>query len=157
MANSVSIPSLLNNASLSVAVGCWHQTRSHESHLTPVTYIECKQAICDIPLGEKALAPLSFSRDPDAGFTVPYSWTYGNCVVQIDVLKQDDTERSNFASIFKRAFDLAVECVIKPPHLGGRGFVGDSGKLKVWIFGVDAAASGGGFEGSNRSVAVDTA
>ncbi len=75
---------------------------------------------------------------------MPYAWPYGSCAVQIDVLQEDDKESSTFAAIFKRAFDVAVECVIKPPHLGGQGFVGEDGRLKVSITGAHPAASPAG-------------
>lgn len=107
-------------------------------------------------MGQKALAPLSFGRDPDAGFTVPYTWDYGNCAIEIDVLGEDDSERSSFAAIFKRAFDIAVACVIQPPHLGGKGLVGDNGLLKVWMYGVDPKVSSPGLAESDLSVSVDT-
>ena len=108
-------------------------------------------------MGQKALAPLSFARDPDAGFTVPYTWDFGSCAIEIDVLREDDSESATFAAIFKRAFDIAVECVIKPPHLGGKGLVGEHGLLKVWMFGVDPKVSSSGLAESNLgSVSVDT-
>ena len=107
-------------------------------------------------MGEKALAPLSFGRDPGAGFTVPYTWDHGSCAIEVDVLRKDDTESSTFAAIFKRAFDVAVQCVIKPPHLGGQGLVGENERLKVWIYGFNAKVSSPGLVGSNLSVSVDT-
>ncbi|CAF9941928.1 MAG: hypothetical protein ALECFALPRED_009420 [Alectoria fallacina] len=152
MARSVSIPSLISNTSLSVTLGCWEQLPPVDPQLTPLTYIECKQAISEIPMGEKALAPLSFGRDPGAGFTVPYTWDYGNCAIEIDVLREDDEERSTFAAIFKRAFDIAVECVIKPPHLGGKGLVGKNEQLKTPRLG-----DGRGFTGWIAEEHVDVA
>ena len=108
-------------------------------------------------MGQKALAPLSFGRDPDAGFTVPYTWDFGSCAIEIDVLQEDDSERATFAAIFKRAFDIAVECVIKPPHLGGKGLVGEKGLLKVWMYGVDPKVSSSpGLAESNLGVSVNT-
>lgn len=156
MSTSALIPSLISNTSLSVALGCWEQNPSHEPQFTPLTYVECKQAIQDIPMGEKALAPLSFGRDPDAGFTVPYTWKYGNCAVEIDVLEEDDSERSTFAAIFKRAFDIAVKCVIEPPHLGGKGLVGEKGLLMVLMHGVDPKVASPRLATSNLSLLVDT-
>ena len=84
-------------------------------------------------MGEKALAPITFSRNPDAGFKVPHSWSYGDCVVIIDVVQPGAEETTTFAAVFKRAFDLAVECVIKPPHFGGKSRLGTSGMLDVVI------------------------
>ena len=156
MTNSVSIPSLISNTSLSITLACWEQNPPRDPQLTPLTYIECKQAIRDIPMGEKALAPVSFGRDPDAGFTVPYTWKSGSCAIEIDVLREDDMETSTFAAIFKRAFDIAVQCVIKPPHLGGKGLVGENEQLMVWMDWVDPGMSSPGLVDSNLSVSVDT-
>lgn len=104
-------------------------------------------------MGEKALAPLSFSRDPGAGFTVPYTWHSGSCAIEIDVLREDDMERSTFAAIFKRAFDIAVNCVIQPPHLGGKGLVGEKEWLKVWMYSKESSP---GLVESNLNVSVHT-
>ena len=159
MANSLSHPSLVSNFSLSpisVEIGCWGQNPPGDPQLTPVKYIECKQAIRNIPIGAKALAPISFSRAPDAGFTVPYKWPYGDCTIEIDVLREDEEEISTFAAIFKRAFDIAVECVIKPPNLGGHSLVGRNERLSVVIVGPDPVVSSPGLAGSNVNVSVDT-
>ena len=155
MTSSLSIPSVISNTSLSVAPSCWKQNPSLEVQLPPLTYVECKQAICDIPMGEKALAPLSFSRDPDAGFTCPHTWKSGNCAIKIDVLQEGDKESSTFAAIFKRAFDIAVKCVIKRPNLGGQGLVGENGRLNVSIYGLRPAVSSLGLAESNLGVPVD--
>lgn len=95
-------------------------------------------------MGEKALAPVSFSRDIGAGFTVPYSWDFSRCAISIDVAREDQRAQSTFAAIFKRAYDIMVECVIKPPHLGGRGLVGEDDQLKVLIYGIHPRASSAG-------------
>lgn len=156
MAYSIAIPSHLNTTSLSVTLKCWEQKLHPEPQLTPVTYIDCKQAIGDIPVTDKFLAPLSFGRDPDAGFTVPYTWAFGGCAVKIDVLREDDKEISTFAAILKRAFDIAVACVIKPPHLGGEGLVGANERLTVLVYGLDAKVPSLGLVESNLSVSVVT-
>ena len=152
MANSVINPSLINNTSLSAVFGCWEQNPSHEPQLTPIIYAECKKAIQDIPMGSKALAPVSVGRDTDAGFTLPSTWDYRNCAIEIDVLREDDSDRSTFAAIFKRAWDIARHCVIQPPHLGGNGLVGENGQLTVMMYGVSSPR----LAESNLSVSVDT-
>ena len=89
-------------------------------------------------MGQKALAPIVFARSPDAGFKVPHSWVGergGNCVVEIDVSGDSVSETATFAAVLKRAFDLAVECVIKPPHLGGRSLVGEREGLEIAMYG----------------------
>ena len=159
MANSVSLPSLISNVSLSpisVTIGCWGQNPPGEPQLTLIKYVECKQAIRKIPMGGKALAPVSFGREPDAGFPVPFKWDHGDCIVEIDVLQEGETETSTFAAIFKRAFDIAVDCVIKPPNLGGHGLVGTNERLGVVIRGPIPEVSSPGLVGSNVNVSVDT-
>ena len=156
MANSLSIPSLISNTPVSVTLDCWEQNPPLATQLPMLIYKDCKQAVVDIPMGDKALAPVSFGRDPDAGFTVPYTWDFGNCAIEIDVERDHEMASSTFAAIFKRAFDLMVECVIKPPHLGGRGWVGKNDQLAVSIWGVRPAASSLSLVKSNVSLAADT-
>lgn len=126
----------LLNASLSYPLDCWQQNPANETQLKPTVYKECREIITKIPMGQKSLAPLVFSRDSTAGFKVPESWQYGSCVVTIDVGGDDVHETSTFAAITKRAFALMVECGIKEPHLGGRSFVGDHDRLEVLVLGV---------------------
>lgn len=79
------------------------------------------------------MKPITFSRSDRAGFKVPAHWDFDNCAVEIDVVEDDDEERTTFAAILKRAFDLVLECVIHPPHLGGRSFIGADEKLVVSV------------------------
>ena len=130
---SPSIFTSLLNASNVVTVTCFDQNDPGRPQLQPLTYTKCRQAVQNIPMGEKALAPITFSRNPDAGFRVPHSWSYEDCVVIVDTVDDDAEETTTFAAVFKRAFDLAVECVIKPPHFGGRSRIGTSGMLDIVI------------------------
>ena len=130
---SPSIFTSLLNASNAVTVTCFGQNDPGRPQLQPLTYTKCRQAVQNIPMGEKALAPITFSRNPDAGFRVPHSWSYEDCVVIVDTVDDDAEETTTFAAVFKRAFDLAVECVIKPPHFGGRSRIGTEGMLDIVI------------------------
>ena len=114
-------------------LGCYSQNPPNETQIGIITYKECKAAIVNVPLGDKSLAPLTFSRKEDAGFTTPYVWTHGVCEIAIDVVGPDVVETTTFAAIFKRGFDLMVECVIKPPHFGGIGLVGEDLDLMVTV------------------------
>ena len=67
---------------------------------------------------------------------MPDSWIWGNCVVTIDVSGADVRETATFAAIFKRAFDLMVDCVIREPHLGGVSKLGVDDGLEVFIYGL---------------------
>ena len=90
-----------------------------------------------MPVGEKILAPVQFARSPQAGFEVPDSWSSGRCIIGLDVIDAGVVETATFAAIIKRAFDLTVECVIGPPHLGGRSFLGRDLGLEVLIYGYE--------------------
>lgn len=141
MVNSLSMPSQITNTTFAVTIDCWGQNPPLGPQLPPLTYVECKKALHKIPMGAKSLAPVSFGGDPGKGFPVPESWDFGRCAVLIDVSHEGQMVRSTFAAIFKRAFDIAVECVIKPPHLGGRGLVGEDDQLKVSIYGIHPRTS----------------
>ena len=84
-------------------------------------------------MGEKSLAPIVFGRSADVGYRVPHSWSHENCVVTIDVIDAGDKDVATFATVFKRAFDISVECVIKPPHLGGKARIGENKLLELAV------------------------
>ena len=130
---SPSIFTSLLNASNVITIDCFGQHSPGQPQLQPLTYLSCKQAVQSIPMGEKSLAPITFSQNPGTGFRVPHFWSYESCSVLIDVVEPDAEETTTFAAVFKRAFDLAVECVIKPPHLGGKSRLGTSGMLDIVI------------------------
>ena len=121
------------NASNVFAIDCFRPSRPGLPQLQPLTYVTCEKAIHKIHLNEKALAPITFSQNPNAGFMVPHSWSHGNCVIIIDVVEPNAEETATFAAVFKRGFDLAIECVINPPHLGGRSKLGTSQMLDIMM------------------------
>ena len=51
----------------------------------------------------------------------------------IDVTTADAEETATFSEIFERAFELSVECVIRPPHLGGKCLLGTTDMLEIKI------------------------
>lgn len=134
------IPTFLN-ASNAITIGCWGQNPPSEPQLTPLTYKICRETISSIPMGAQALKPITFGRSEHSGFMVPAHWENENCGVEIDVVEAEYVERTTFAAIWKRAFDLAIECVIHPPHFGGRSFVGEDEKLVVAIVEYEAGPS----------------
>ena len=52
-------------------------------------------------------------------------------MIIIDVVEPNAEETSTFAAVFKRSFDIAIECVIKPPHFGGKSKLGTSKMLDI--------------------------
>lgn len=102
----------------------------------PLTWVACKEAITKIPLSDAGLKPISFGRSEDAGFQVPYTWESRGCIVEIDVVSEDVTETATFLGLLVVADAIAKECVIKPPHMGGRAEVGDENGLQIGIYGL---------------------
>ena len=130
---SPSIFTTLLNASSGVILDCFVQNPPSGPQLMPLTYSACKQAIQKIPMSDKAYAPIVFSRNPTAGFRVPHSWSHGGCVVIVDVTTADAEETTTFSEVFERAFELSIECVIRPPHFGGKCLLGMKDKLQIAI------------------------
>ena len=128
-------PSRNLSPSTSETVDCFDPDHSGKTQLSPVIYKDCREAIASIPVGEKGLAPITWARDPDAGFEVPAYWQHGNCVVGVDVTGEDVRETEVFARVLRAAFGLAVTCVIQPPHLGGKALLGQNKELEVYLYG----------------------
>ncbi len=51
----------------------------------------------------------------------------------IDTVEDDAEETTTFAAVFKRALEVAVLCVIKPPHFGGKSRLGPTEMLELGI------------------------
>ena len=152
---SASVFNALLTASNGPTLACYGQNPPSRPQLTPLTYSACKQAFQTIPMHEKAYAPIIFSRNPDAGFRVPHTWSHGGCVVRIDTLAADVEETTTFADVFMRAFELSAECVIKPPHLGGESLLGATDMLEIAIMESSERRSSYGTKNSKGGVGAD--
>lgn len=86
---------------------CWRQKPLPARRFTPTVFKECLDAIkYKIIIDPKlAMVPQHFSRTPGKGFTVPYAWSFGNCVIQIDVQSADDEDRF-------RLYDIGVQATM---------------------------------------------
>ncbi|KAL8634344.1 MAG: hypothetical protein Q9228_008062 [Teloschistes exilis] len=107
----------------------------------PLIFKDCDIVIRNKILNEHAFGPdqpLSFSRDrglnPD--IKLPETWTSGagDCIVGVDIPSNvGGEEKTSLRDIVFAAQAVAVECVIKPPHLGGLLLVGWQKKMNVVI------------------------
>lgn len=118
---------------LDASIGCYGQNPPDEPQIKLITYKQCREVIGQIPIGEKGLAPVSFSRDSSRGYKVPDSWKFGNCEVVIDMAQGIEEEVATWAAILKRAFDIVIECVVHQPHLGGLSLLGANQNLKISV------------------------
>ena len=130
---TASIFTHLLNASTAIPITCFRQNPPAVPQLLPLTYVACERALDKIPTRGKAQAPLTFSHSPTAGYNVPHSWSHENCIVLIDVLGDNVEETATFTTILTQAFEVALKCVIQPPHFGGKSRVGERGMLGVAI------------------------
>lgn len=99
--------------------------------------------------GDKASAPMTFSRDPKRGFQVPHHWLNDTCVVIIDLVKdQDDTMKLSEIA-FTSALIMNL-CIARPGHanLGGSELSGPALSMKVIVAGRQKAKEVEGSGGS---------
>ncbi|KAL8657999.1 MAG: hypothetical protein Q9202_007639 [Teloschistes flavicans] len=115
---------------------CFNQRKPHEVQLKPISYADCVGAARKIADGDKAGAPMHFSRDPSAGMGVPEWWAYGNCVVRIDVLKEGDEDTFNLFVVANAASLIAQKCSVRgTPGLGGLAVIGPKKVVMIVIYG----------------------
>ncbi|KAI4167085.1 MAG: hypothetical protein LQ343_007489 [Gyalolechia ehrenbergii] len=113
---------------------CWTGSKA------PVTYRDCLDVIRN-QLG-RPYDPdetLTFSLQRSATIIIPYAKVskHGNCNIVLGI-KGDRlavVEKDTFRNVIGVALDVAVKCIIRPPHLGGFGWAGEGGKLFVSIIG----------------------
>lgn len=89
---------------------------------------------------------------------LPFTWSSPahSCVVGIDIpAAVGGSEKTSLYDIRMAAQAVAVECVIKPPHLGGIVHVGWKTKLQVVLVASDSRPPGlqlGKVRGLNQTV-----
>ncbi len=116
---------------------CWND----DYHFEPTVFRECMEIISnDIGRGYDIDEPFKFSFDPSfqPDIRLPKYWTrIGlNCGVGVDLAPGlEGYDRTTLRDIKAAALAVAIECVIKPPHVGGYVQLGWHHKLGVLISG----------------------
>ncbi|KAI4250899.1 MAG: hypothetical protein LQ352_005194 [Teloschistes flavicans] len=105
--------------------------------LAPVTISDCLSVIEWINEGDKADAPINFSRDKQRGFKVPHNWLNDSCVVVIDVEDGRDMTMT-MAQIAFAAAKIMAYCFGRHglPDLGGRDNAGPELQMMVILAGL---------------------
>ena len=114
-------------------IGCW--ANSPDSKLSPTTFRECRHLIKWMNSFDKDKGEITFSRKPGVGYRLPDQWMLGTCVLGIDMVSDDVEDTVTFREIGIEAYTVALACVIRPPHLGGRRPVGPKGLINVTLWG----------------------
>lgn len=116
---------------------CWDDL----TQFSPIVYRNCIDVINnEITKGRDPDIPLMFSNDPTMhpDIKVPTYWKSSDskCGVGVDMAFQlRSYDRTTLNDIKRAAKVVAVECIIKPPHLGGAMQLGWHERLGVLITG----------------------
>ena len=98
--------------------------------------VDCINAATQLIKGDKADAPMQFSRDTELGFSVPHSWKNGTCVILIDLDNPRSETTFPLSAIGMAALGIMIHCVDNAVHaLGGRSFAGPQNSMKVLLLG----------------------
>ncbi len=114
---------------------CFIQPPLPQPRLLPATYDDCFQAGLQMRVGDKAEAPIYFSRDPSVGFQLPHTWEHGNCAIEIDVDPPGEGDTTTFMQMHRVALRTMMLCVKDFPRLGGRDRLGPKEVLVMFVYG----------------------
>lgn len=103
---------------------------------------DCALALDQILNADKAAAPMLISRTQ--GFTVPHTWSAGNCAIYVDTSSgvADKPVTLPLTIVVRIALVIMSHCIGDGPGLGGTSFLGSwddsGGVLDVIVFGRDS-------------------
>ncbi|KAL8964855.1 MAG: hypothetical protein Q9197_006776 [Variospora fuerteventurae] len=117
--------------------GCFMYNPPGRPQPHPTIYKDCFDVIRDMVGHDKTHAPTLFSRKPDLGFKLPYSWKSRSCLLRLDMHSDDDEDSVPFFKIAVEAGVVNAACVAHPPHLGGTLPVGPKQVMNVSIYGLE--------------------
>ncbi|KAL9027110.1 MAG: hypothetical protein Q9196_004319 [Gyalolechia fulgens] len=115
---------------------CFATDQFHGICLKPIHYYDCIRAAERATFGGKAGAPMHFSRHPKMGMELPEVWSYGSCVIRIDMKSNDDEDTFPMNEVANAA-SLIAEWCSKPdtPGLGGIGAIGPKKVVMIFVYG----------------------
>lgn len=107
-----------------------------ELHMKRIHYLDCIRAAERATWGGKAGAPMHFSKDSKVGMKLPEHWSYGSCVIRIDMRNNDDEDTFPMFEVANAASLIAERCS-KPgtPGLGGLGAIGPKKVVLIFVYG----------------------
>ena len=92
--------------------------------------------------GDKAYAPMVFSRKEGVGFKVPHEWAFkeGTCFISINTVEEDDEVVYSVAKMARTVATIIHDCLDNPAFdkLGGKGECGPEQKISVTVAGKPA-------------------
>ena len=128
------------------AFQCYDPTFPPPGPFIPIHYSECIQAANRMLLNVRRDVPLIFSRKEDADIQLPWRLRSGNCLMSLDVLREDDEDIMCVRDAHESALTLCRMCVGGYYRHGGSTPVGRRGVVYISVYGTtpvtdEAAAS----------------
>ncbi|KAL8935587.1 MAG: hypothetical protein Q9216_005354 [Gyalolechia sp. 2 TL-2023] len=115
---------------------CFASEQFHDIHLQPIHYLDCIKAAERVTWGGKAGAPMHFSRGSGIGMQLPEHWSYGSCVIRIDMRQPDDEDSFPLFEVANAASLIAERCSKPPtPGLGGLAAIGPKKVVLIFVYG----------------------
>lgn len=98
---------------------------------------DCANIVEMIAEGDKASAPMHFSRHPKRGYQVPHGWRLGTCTAVIDLVEDKDATMRLSEIAFSAAL-ISNLCIGHPgqPNFGGSALAGPQLAMKVIVAGM---------------------
>jgi len=113
--------------------------------LTPTTWPDCTVLASEISNLASRRERLIFSTetDVDVDYVIPHTFIYGSCSAVIGPIDQHAQFRDGlYARYLSRMIvNMAERCVLPPPHLGGRGEIGNNQGLALALLGPKSPGS----------------
>lgn len=108
-------------------------------HLYPVKSADCFNAAHEMLKNRREHVSMTFSRrTTGAGLDFKLPWTARNrsCVVTVDTLNNDDSDRIVLWQVYSGALNRIEECTTGDEKFGGRLVVGRMKVVYVYVFGI---------------------
>ncbi|MCJ1253405.1 hypothetical protein MMC24_001216 [Lignoscripta atroalba] len=122
-------------------VQCFKQPPPPRNVLKRIDASDCYRASHLIVIGDKAHAPMQFSRT--TSFVVPHRWALGGCIIAVDMVDPDGDAILSLTEIAAHSIPLIQQCILNMPDdlkLGGRTAIGPNNEMHLFIIGRTAPA-----------------
>ena len=133
---------LLLSVALQIRADSWCFVPDEMEQEEDLWYITNRQDCIEVARlmisGDKAYAPMKFTRKENVGFQVPHVWALkGSCYVGIDMVEEDDEETFSLAKMALNVAAIIHDCVDNPDSnaLGGKQDCGPHLRISILVAG----------------------
>lgn len=105
----------------------------------PTNYLDCTSASLEILKGGRDTRLYTFGRGGRATYKLPKTFFSGTCVINLDMVYDEQTDKMTLLEVQQAALGLALRCTTSTVYkMGGVAAVGPRNVLYVTIIGVAA-------------------